>query len=43
MDLFSLQRLLGHTSLEMVQVYALQTDGDLLVAHERAAPLNGYL
>ncbi|MFV2044708.1 MAG: tyrosine-type recombinase/integrase, partial [Anaerolineales bacterium] len=42
-DLISLQRLLGHSSLEMVQKYALQTDGDLQLAHERAGPIDSLL
>ena len=35
MDLLSLQRLLGHTSLEMVRRYAMQSDKDLKIAHEK--------
>lgn len=43
MDLFSLQRLLGHSSLEMVRKYAQQADGDLRAAHELSGPVNIFL
>lgn len=43
MDLFSLQRLLGHSSLEMVRKYAQQSDGDLRAAHIRAGPVDKAL
>ncbi len=43
MDLLSLQRLLGHSSLEMVRKYALQTDHDLRLAHLRNGPLDNLL
>ena len=43
LDLFSLQRLLGHTSLEMVRKYAQQTDGDLRCGHMRASPVDGLM
>ncbi|MCH7611461.1 MAG: site-specific integrase [Chloroflexi bacterium] len=40
MDLLSLQRLLGHSSLEMVRHYALQSDRDLKVAHDQVGPID---
>ncbi|MFV2045680.1 MAG: tyrosine-type recombinase/integrase, partial [Anaerolineales bacterium] len=43
MDLFSLQRLLGHSSLEMVRKYAQQTNGDIRAAYVRAAPIDSLL
>ncbi|MFQ5923543.1 MAG: tyrosine-type recombinase/integrase, partial [Anaerolineales bacterium] len=43
MDLFSLQRLLGHSSLEMVRRYARQSDRDLKSAHDRTGPIDHTL
>ena len=43
MDLFSLQRMLGHTGLEMVRVYAQQSDMDIRIAHAAASPVNQLL
>ncbi len=40
MDLLSLQRLLGHSSLEMVRKYAQLSEADLRYAHERASPID---
>jgi len=42
MDIFALQRLLGHSTLEMVRRYVLQTDGDLQSAHRRSGPLDNW-
>jgi len=42
-DLLSLQRLLGHSSLEMVRRYAQQNDEDLRSAHELAGPIDKAL
>jgi len=42
-DLLSLQRLLGHSSLEMVRRYAEQTAADLRLAHSNAAPVDNWL
>ncbi|MFV2043989.1 MAG: tyrosine-type recombinase/integrase [Anaerolineales bacterium] len=42
MDLLSLQRLLGHSSLEMVRRYAQQSDRDLKNAHLEFSPIDHY-
>ena len=42
-DLLSLQRLLGHSSLEMVRRYALLSDRDLKEAYESTSPVDGRI
>lgn len=39
-DVMALQKLLGHTSLEMVRNYCNLTDDDTLAQHRRASPLD---
>jgi integrase/recombinase XerD len=39
-DLMALQKLLGHSSLEVVRNYVNMTDDDSLSAHRRASPLD---
>lgn len=43
MDLFSLQRFMGHSTLDMVRRYAQLTDHDLQNAHEIAGPIDAFL
>lgn len=40
MDVLSLQRLLGHTTLEKVRVYVSQVDSDLLAVHKEHGPID---
>jgi integrase/recombinase XerD len=37
-DVFSLQRILGHTSLDMVKRYVALADADLSTRHRQASP-----
>lgn len=39
-DIFTLQRILGHSSLEMVRRYVTLADGDVQRVHERASPMD---
>jgi len=41
-DLFTLQRLLGHSSLEMVQVYARVAEVDAERVHQKASPADNW-
>lgn len=42
-DAFTLQRLLGHTTLDMTRRYVHLADSDLRVAHRRFAPADSWL
>jgi integrase/recombinase XerD len=39
MDVYSLQRLMGHSDLSVLRRYLAQTEGDLQEAHRRASPV----
>jgi site-specific recombinase XerD len=39
MDVYSLQRLMGHADLSILRRYLAQTNDDLASAHHRASPV----
>lgn len=39
-DLLSLQKILGHTSLEMVKIYSHLSEADIKVKHRRYSPMD---
>lgn len=43
MDVFSLQRLMGHAGLSVLQRYLAQTDDDIRAAHAKASPVDNWL
>ena len=43
MDVYSLQRLMGHSDLSILRRYLAQTEGDLQKAHARAGPVDNLL
>jgi len=40
MDVYSLQRLMGHADLSVLRRYLAQTEGDLQAAHARTSPVD---
>ena len=38
MDVYSLQKLMGHSDLAVLRRYLAQTEADLRAAHEKAGP-----
>ena len=42
-DVYSLQRLMGHSDLTMLRRYLKQTEGDLHEAHRKAGPVDNML
>ena len=42
-DVYSLQRLMGHTSLQVLRRYLKQTEADLQEAHRKAGPVDSLL
>lgn len=43
MDVFTLQRLMGHADLQVLRRYLAQTDDDLRAAHAKASPVDNLL
>jgi integrase/recombinase XerD len=43
MDVYSLQKLMGHSDLSILRRYLAQTEGDLRDAHAHASPVDGQL
>jgi site-specific recombinase XerD len=43
MDVYSLQRLMGHADLSVLRRYLAQTEGDLQAAHQKAGPVDRLL
>ena len=43
MDVFSLQRLMGHADLQVMRRYLAQTDDDLRTAHAKASPVDNAI
>lgn len=41
-DVFSLQRLMGHRSLEVLRLYLAQTQDDLRAAHDKGSPVDNW-
>ena len=42
-DVYSLQRLLGHTTLQVLRRYLEQTEADLQEAHRKTGPVDNLL
>jgi len=40
MDIFSLQKLMGHSDLSVLRRYLAQTNEDLHLAHQQAGPVD---
>jgi site-specific recombinase XerD len=43
MDVYSLQKLMGHADLSVLRRYLLQTEQDLKAAHDKAGPVDKLL
>ena len=43
MDVYSLQRLMGHADLSILRRYLAQTDADLQIAHQKSGPVDSLL
>jgi site-specific recombinase XerD len=42
-DIFALQKLMGHSDLQILRRYLAQTDEDIHTAHMRGSPVDGNL
>jgi site-specific recombinase XerD len=42
-DVFALQRLMGHADLQVLRRYLAQTDADVHIAHMRGSPMDNNL
>jgi hypothetical protein len=42
-DVFSLQKLMGHSDLQVLRRYLAQTDQDVQIAHMRGSPVDSNL
>jgi site-specific recombinase XerD len=43
MDVYSLQKLMGHSDLSVLRRYLQQTEADLRLAHQKVGPVDSYL
>ena len=42
-DIFALQKLMGHADLQVLRRYLAQTDQDIQAAHMRGSPVDNHI